>query len=360
MVLTLLSDRATTRYLDELKALSDLLNKEVQNPVSVAILDTGVDLPDGVPLALKKGRYESYSWIDVPDDTETERHPPRLSTGDPDGHGTHMTSIFLGIARTCKLYVVQVAGARSKIIGEEASDAIAASIARVGCQSSKNLIMQLTQHQAINYAANVWHVDIVSMSCGFLKSNPRVKHEIHQASAKVLFLAAAGNSGATGVLRWPASDNNVLCINATDGNGDKFGGNPTPDRSGANFSFLGCAVPGYLRAIESEKVTKVARSGTSHATAVAAAVAAISMQIFQDCEGDFNSPDDKVAYQKTKEALRTKRGMQKIFYEMTNMQLGRDGYDFVQPWAIVPATGGKHAKALQIAQLIITRCKEVW
>jgi hypothetical protein len=198
------------------------------------------------------------------------------------------------------------------------------------------------------------------MSCGFLESDPRVKHEIHQASAKVLFLAAAGNSGATGGTRWPASDNNVVCVNATDGNGNKFGGNPTPDRSGANFSFLGCAVPGYLRATESSTPKKVSRSGTSHATAVATAVAAISMQILRDCEHDFVSPDDKVAYQKTEKALRTKRGIQAIFYEMTNMQRRRDGYDFVQPWTIVPATGDKHAKALQIARNITSWSKAAW
>jgi hypothetical protein len=151
-----------------------------------------------------------------------------------------------------------------------------------------------------------------------------------------------------------------VCINATDGNGNKFGGNPTPDRSGANFSFLGCTVPGYLRAIESSTATKVYRSGTSHATAVATAVAAISMQILRDCESDFVSLAEKLAYKRTEKALRTKRGMQNVFYEMTHMQLARDGYDFVQPWTIVPASSDKQVNALQTARNIILWTKAAW
>jgi hypothetical protein len=126
--------------LEQVKDLRDLLDEEGKNPVRVAILDTGVDLPRGMPSDLKPDRYESYSWIGVSDD----KPEPRI--GDPDGHGTHMTSIFLSTAGTCKLYVVQVAGARKEIRGKEANDAVAANIARVSCQSSKNMAMQLTQH----------------------------------------------------------------------------------------------------------------------------------------------------------------------------------------------------------------------
>jgi hypothetical protein len=119
-----------------------------------------------------------------------------------------------------------------------------------------------------------------------------------------------------------------VCISATDGNSSKFGSNPTPDQSGANFSFLEYVVLGYLRVTESLAGKKVVRSGTSHATVVATVVAAISMPVLRDCKGDFVSQDDKVAYQKTENALWTKRGMQKTFDEMTNMQLERDSCGF--------------------------------
>lgn len=126
--------------------MRDLLDREARDPVSVVVLDTGVDLTREVPSALKQDRYKSYTWIGVPDDTETLHHDPRPGRGDPDGHGTHMALIFLSTAGTCMLYVVQVAGARSEIHGEEANDLVAANIARAGLISCKNLMVQLTQH----------------------------------------------------------------------------------------------------------------------------------------------------------------------------------------------------------------------
>jgi phage terminase large subunit len=54
--------------------------------------------------------------------------------------------------------------------------------------------MKLTDMQAINYAVDVWHVDIISMSCGFTESSERIQRAIDHASAeKVLIVAAAGN-----------------------------------------------------------------------------------------------------------------------------------------------------------------------
>jgi hypothetical protein len=197
------------------------------------------------------------------------------------------------------------------------------------------------------------------MSCGFEKPVPRVEREIDYAyTQKVLVVAAAGNAGATGGPRWPASDNNVLCINAAYGHGNKYGNNPTPGRNKTRFSLLGCAVEGYRRKVESTKPIKVSRCGTSHATAVATAVAAISMQILRDCRKHFDSADDEDAHQKAEKVLRTKPGMEKIFYHMTDMDRERDGYDFVRPWSVVPAAGGgPRAKALQLAQNIVSWCQ---
>lgn len=146
-VLIALSAQDTLKYLEQLKGLRNLLHREVKkDTVRVAILDTGVDLPRGVPSDLKPDRYESHTWIGVPNDKETPHHAPISGTGDPDGHGTHMTSIFLDLAGTCRLYVVQVAGARSGLHTEETNDVVAANIARVCFQSGKNSIIQLIQH----------------------------------------------------------------------------------------------------------------------------------------------------------------------------------------------------------------------
>lgn len=126
-----------------MKRLGDfqkVLDEKSVEPVKVAILDTGVDLPAGVPTRLKKPRYESYSWIGVPEDTSRLKHHPRDNQTDPDGHGTHMTSIVLDIARNCKVYVVQIAGNRDDIHGEEANAAVITNIARVKSQIESEVI----------------------------------------------------------------------------------------------------------------------------------------------------------------------------------------------------------------------------
>jgi hypothetical protein len=67
----------------------------------------------------------------VADSGDAQTMHPYESRTDPDGHGTHMVSIVLDIARNCQLYVVQVAGARNAMKGKEAHGAIIANIARV-------------------------------------------------------------------------------------------------------------------------------------------------------------------------------------------------------------------------------------
>jgi hypothetical protein len=114
-----------------LKEYQSLLRDDSTDPIKVAILDTGVDLPGGLPTRLQQARYESYSWVGVADISDAHNISPNESQTDPDGHGTRMVSIVLDIARNCKLYVVQVAGARNAMKGKEANGAIIANIARV-------------------------------------------------------------------------------------------------------------------------------------------------------------------------------------------------------------------------------------
>lgn len=203
------------------------------------------------------------------------------------------------------------------------------------------------------------------MSCGFTASIPRVKLEIDYAYAhNVLVIAAAGNAGASGGRRWPASDNNVLGIYAATGHGNKYGGNPTPGPNQSKFALLGCAVEGWLRATDPSNATKVRRSGTSHATAVAAGIAAISMQVLRDCkeqltDNEFANEVAKERYAATEKSLRTKPGMERLFYQMRGLDPARDGYDFVRPWSIVPGIGERQDEALHVARNIVTWCHNV-
>jgi subtilisin family serine protease len=120
----------TEKFLSKLEILQRVLGNTSKQPIKVAILDTGIDLPDNMPTRMRKPRYRAYSWIGVPPDNDQYQHPPKDDQSDPDGHGTHMASIILDIARNCQLYVVQIAGARSEACGEETNDAIAMNIAR--------------------------------------------------------------------------------------------------------------------------------------------------------------------------------------------------------------------------------------
>jgi subtilisin family serine protease len=219
--------------------------------------------------------------------------------------------------------------------------------------------MKLTDMQAINYAVDVWHVDIISMSCGFTESSERIQRAIDHASAeKVLIVAAAGNDGATGGWCWPARENSVLGMTAAHGGGDKYGRNPTPRLDRQSFSILGCAVPGYRRAAESQTAVKVAGSGTSHATAVATAVAAITMQILRDCKQQIveQSETGIDSYNRTERSLRTRAGMGAVFHQMVGANQERDGYQFVQPWTIVPKAVDRSMRPLFVAQSIVLWC----
>lgn len=135
------SVQQTKKYVLELEAFQKLLDRTSKSPIKVVVLDTGIDLPRSVPSRYKGDRIRSYSWQGVPDDNADSSRHPRDQTSDahglgpgerdPDGHGTHMASIILDIARNCDLYAVQVAGARKDMRGEKASSAVAANIARV-------------------------------------------------------------------------------------------------------------------------------------------------------------------------------------------------------------------------------------
>jgi hypothetical protein len=193
------------------------------------------------------------------------------------------------------------------------------------------------------------------MSCGFTRTFEAIQSAIDNAFAKgTLILAAAGNSGAIEECRWPASDQNVLGMAAAHGNGKNYDYNPRPNRNRQSFSILGCAVPGYLPS-ESKKNY---RSGTSHATAVATAVAAIIMQVLRDCKDDIIKDKEygREQYMYTENMLRTKSGMEKVFRQMVDEDHDSGGYYFVKPWTIVKGPADPQEKAKHIARELVGWC----
>lgn len=130
---------------------------------------------------------------------------------------------------------------------------------------------------------------------------------------KILF-AAASNDGGNGRIAYPATDSRVICINSTDGLGNKSGFNPSEKASGDNFATLGAGVESLW------KSEKVYISGTSYATPVAAGLAAMVLE-YAKCKLEMTDVQ--------RWWLHSCDGMRTVMRLMVEK---RDGYDYVAPW----------------------------
>lgn len=115
------------------------------------------------------------------------------------------------------------------------------------------------------------------MSFGFSDEVPLISktiNEIHlQRDSRILFFAAASNSGGNRKEMFPASHDSVISIRETNGNGAFSDTNPPVDPFGpAVFGTLGSQVrSAWLRNVDGE----LPKSGSSVATAIAASIAAM-------------------------------------------------------------------------------------
>ncbi|KAH6974936.1 peptidase S8/S53 domain-containing protein, partial [Ilyonectria sp. MPI-CAGE-AT-0026] len=120
-------------------------------------------------------------------------------------------------------------------------------------------------------------VDIINLSFGFPQFHERLRpilRAIRQARNNgVLLFAAAGNEGGNQGVFWPAKLPDAICINAADSYGNVAGFSPT-DRAARRIYTLGEAVPSCELDVRNNNET-VHRSGTSFATPIAVAIAAI-------------------------------------------------------------------------------------
>jgi len=179
------------------------------------------------------------------------------------------------------------------------------------------------------------------MSFGYDLSIPDIEREIRIASDHgVVMFAAASNDGGNSSISWPARDNNVIPMYATDGFGNKYHQNPSPDDSRHNFAILGsalegCWLPNTIGATQSKHC-----SGTSSATALAAGVASVIVSLMHKKRESFIARRHKnlrereeVLYDNCLRALRTPGGMKAVFQLMSEEK--RDGYDYVTPWSVL-------------------------
>jgi subtilisin family serine protease len=277
-------------FTDEVYPLFGWEDEDVRK-VKVAILDTGIDsyhpfLTDALDM-VKHSRYRDFTKSSL-DDVATPT--------DICGHGTYIAGIFLRLAPHVELYIARVC--ETTDLGSKEASQVA--------EVSRNLVLSMTSaypniYQAIKHATNDWKVDIISMSFGFEGEHDDITKAIEKAYEKdIVMLAAVSNDGNRPLqpIAFPARNPFVLCINSADGNGNKSSSNsPAPNGGGKtrrtdNFSILGQGFrscwPNELSKDEefSEEIGswKIS-SGSSVATAVAASVAALVMELGRKNKG---------------------------------------------------------------------------
>ncbi|KAF2193739.1 subtilisin-like protein, partial [Zopfia rhizophila CBS 207.26] len=213
--------------------------------VRIAVLDTGVE---------KSTRRNTPEFI--------QEHGSRIKGGkaflgneqapwskDLNGHGTHVTGLLLKVAPRTEIYVARILRG-----GEETID-------------------PANVEEALKYCIDEWNIDIITMSFGFNKDQPNIKAQLKRAYDKdILVFSAASNDRASKPINiaWPARSPTVSCVFSANGEGGNSRFNP-PARRGLNF----CDIWGGKK--EGGTSTKH-RSGTSFATPIAAAIAALVLE----------------------------------------------------------------------------------
>ncbi|KAI0541388.1 peptidase S8/S53 domain-containing protein [Xylaria digitata] len=160
------------------------------------------------------------------------------------------------------------------------------------------------------------------MPFGFRQRQESITKAVYQAYNKdVIMLAAASNDGSLERMAFPARLNQVLCVCSADGYGTSSLFNPLPNMAEDNFTILGERVLSAMLGGD-----RIRKSGTSVATAVAAGIAALVLQL------GFQRPT------KLREAdLRSYAGMRAIFVAMSQEQgtFTADGRYFIRPWILL-------------------------
>lgn len=210
-------------YREKLKILQLASDADNGNGVKVAVIDTGVPDIYGVPVSLA----ENFT----------------LGSAHDTGHATFIGSILFGISKNLHGICPKATSCFCKVFnGRTATPETVAA--------------------AIDYATDIWGVDIINVSLGFSGSIPcnnRLKKSCEAAIKKgVLIVASAGNTGEKNVF-WPAALPGVICVGSSNGKyKDSFSNSGNVDVVAPGAEVSGLDTKGCI----------TTNSGTSFSTAI--------------------------------------------------------------------------------------------
>ncbi|KAK4059079.1 hypothetical protein Trihar35433_11175 [Trichoderma harzianum] len=297
-------EKEAMKWLSRMQKLSRILSATPGHStrrVRIAILDTGCD-DDSPFFHLPSNISRLKGWKDYVDGSE-ERV-------DKHGHGTHLISLIMDIATDADVYIARVA-----------EDATGLSTA------SENVA------KAIDWASKEWKANIITMSFGYTEEQQCISDAIldalNDSHGSILFFAAASNSGSNQVEMFPARHDSVISIRATNADGQYQGFNPPRnDNDTVTFGTLGLKVPG---AWLSDYSGKKCQTGTSVATAIAAATAALLIGYINRIEVGASS--DPIL-QNVKRKIYTHRGMLALFKALSAGTLNQHSL-YLTPWQLL-------------------------
>jgi hypothetical protein len=195
--------------------------------------------------------------------------------------------------------------------------------------------------QAVRHAAEVWKVDIISLSLGFTQDDDedsdQLREEIRKASGNILIFASAANntSNESKPVRFPARMKEVMCIFSSNSFGRPSDFNPGSKYDRPNLMFPGEKVKGAWPSsladddsFEPRGATYKHQSGTSCSTPIAAAVAAGILEF---------AWQERVPAVRRVKLLKHYSGMTQIFMRrmVDDYKVGDNSYHYVKPWKLI-------------------------
>ncbi|CAH0058638.1 unnamed protein product [Clonostachys solani] len=273
------------------KFIDPFLKQPLENPVKIAVLDSGVD---DTHFSLDTGQIKlKRNWTTA----------KKKDVTDNVGHGTFTASLLIDYAPDSELFIAKIAE---------------------GIPSPPEVVSQ-----AIRTAVDEWKVDIISMSFGYPTNQMEGYEQLERAilyaySRGVLLFAAASNSGANLDRAYPARDPHVICVHSTDSNGNRSKFSPTPLARESNLATIGEAIesawPVKLCNTETNSRCVQWKSGTSFATPILVGIAAFLLQYTR-----IHLPD--IAHM-LKRQEKMKNVLLKIS-DKTQQSITRDGYSYI-------------------------------